>query len=134
VGAFGLAGAGVFSLMKSSAESDLDSTCRGSVCPESMRATKSASDRDRLLATVSLGVGVAGIGTAAVLWLTAGSDAPTRGKETSARLRFDVATSPGGIGFGARGAFLRATSGPDQAFIPWRNATIRRVTAAGSSK
>jgi hypothetical protein len=108
VGVVGLAGAGVFSLMKSSAESDLDSTCRGSVCPDSMRGTKSASDRDGLLAVVSLGVGVAGLGTAAVLWLTAGSDAPAKGKETSARLRFDVAPSPGGLGFSARGAFLRA--------------------------
>lgn len=130
VGVAGLAGAGVFSLMKSSAESDLDSTCRGSVCPDSMRSTKSASDRDGLLAVLSLGIGAAGFGTAAVLWLTAGSDAPAKAKETS-RLRFDVTPSSAGLGVSARGAFLSshntARSAPD---ARGRKRRVRRRVAA----
>lgn len=67
----GLAGLGVFAgfgLASSSAASEVEAGCPDLRCPESLRETVEAGERDQLIANVGLGVGIAGLATAGVLW------------------------------------------------------------------
>src|SRR5690606_28617089 len=73
VGAASLVASGVFFMLKSGAESDLDEKCRGSVCPKSVEDTQSSGESYALWTNVTLGIGVVGIGVAAVMLLTGGS-------------------------------------------------------------
>ncbi|MEB2311684.1 MAG: hypothetical protein OZ921_21395 [Sorangiineae bacterium] len=107
VGAVGLVSSGVFYALRGSKKSELDSGCRGSVCPERLR---DAQDQGKLYSTLSgvaLGVGVLGVGVAAVMLLSSGSDdAPADpGSQESARLRVDVTTTSSLTGVQLRGTF-----------------------------
>jgi len=98
VGAVGLIGAGVFYGLHIGAENELETSCRGSVCPESAKETQESSDRYRVLSQVSLGVGAVGLGAATILWLTGGSSS-----EEKASARIGVA--PSGRGVAVRASF-----------------------------
>jgi hypothetical protein len=73
VGVAGLAGAGVFYVLRNGAASKLDDACRGSVCPESVQGEQEKGERYALFSMVSLGVGVVGLGAATALFLMNGS-------------------------------------------------------------
>ncbi|MEB2312097.1 MAG: hypothetical protein OZ928_09620 [Polyangiaceae bacterium] len=103
VGAAGFIGAGVFYALHSSAESDLSSACRGSVCPESMQDTQDSSKLYGTLSGVSLGLGVAGAATATVLFLT-GSSKPAE-QTARARVMLQPAVGPSSGGVRLFGAF-----------------------------
>ncbi len=96
---FVVAGAGVVSLiasgifygLRSGAISDLDTACRGNLCPES---AKSDSDRGKTMTTlgnVTLGLGLVGIGVGTVLFFTM---KPRPAEATTAR-SVDLVLRPG---------------------------------------
>lgn len=70
VGGASLAASGVFYLMRGSAISDHDSTCRGDICPESLQGTGDNGKTFTTLGNVTLGLGVVGVGVGTVLLLT----------------------------------------------------------------
>ncbi|HEU4405734.1 MAG TPA: hypothetical protein VFS43_10620 [Polyangiaceae bacterium] len=96
VGAVGVATAGVFAVLYSGVRSDLDDQCSDSNrCPASADGDL---DRARFYGTaslVSLGVGVAGVGAAAALWLVAPRFERT-GTAPGPRWGGGVAPAPGG--------------------------------------
>jgi hypothetical protein len=63
----------VFFILRNGAESDLDDVCRGSVCPESSRDTQDKGETYALLSTITLGVGVVGVGVATYLFISGSS-------------------------------------------------------------
>ncbi len=104
VGVAGVIGAGAFYALHAGAESDLDSTCHDSLCPESMRATHDKSKLYGTLTGVSAAVGVVGLGTAAVLWISH-SDSPPVKDSARAGVVVDAAIAPGWRGVAVRGSF-----------------------------
>lgn len=98
-GAASLVASGVFYYLRSSALDDLDSSCRGNVCPESSR---SASDRGKtmtLLGNITLGVGLVGVGVGTVLLFTS---KPKEQPAAAARARsLDLVLQPGPRSAGA---------------------------------
>ena len=101
VGAASLIGSGVFYHLRSSAQSDLDSGCRGDVCPKSLEDTQSKGELYTTLSMVTLGVGVVGIGVATVLLVTA----PKKEQPTQTGLHWDVVGGPGSAAFSVDGRF-----------------------------
>lgn len=96
VGVAGLAGAGVFWGLRSSARADLDGACAGRACLPSERGAADRASHYRTLSAVSLGVGVAaGAGLAAYL-LTPGKRPPVSGA---------VVPVAGGAAVGVGGSF-----------------------------
>lgn len=73
IGAASLVASGVFYSMRNSAEADLEDGCRGDVCPQRLESTQSDGETYTLLTNVTLGVGIVGLGTAAILLLSGGS-------------------------------------------------------------
>src|SRR5207302_121673 len=59
-GVASLAVSGVFFGLRQSAQSDLDSGCRGSVCPKSLQGKQDDGKLFTTLSLVTLGVGIAG--------------------------------------------------------------------------
>ncbi|HEX4477806.1 MAG TPA: hypothetical protein VH142_22110, partial [Polyangiaceae bacterium] len=70
VGVAGLAGSGVFYLLRNSAKNDLDHGCHGNVCPESLKSKQNDGELFTTLSMVSLGVGVVGVGLATYLFIS----------------------------------------------------------------
>lgn len=108
VGAVGLIAAGVFWGQRNSAADDLDAVCRADdTCPESSRSSQDDGERAAMLTSVSLGVGVVGLGTMAVLLLTQGGDESSSARTTKAKpgVRVDVAASPQLTGVNVVGRF-----------------------------
>ena len=103
VGVTGFICAGVFYALYNGAENDLNTTCRGTVCPSSAKDLQDKSDRYRIMSGISLGVGVVGGGTAAVLWLTQGG-APSKEK-SSARIGVGAEVSAAWRAIRVRGTF-----------------------------
>ncbi|MCB9583856.1 MAG: PEGA domain-containing protein [Polyangiaceae bacterium] len=104
VGAVSLVASGVFFLMKNGAESDLDGACRGSVCPKSVEDKQSSGESYAMWTNVTLGIGVVGIGVAAVMLLTGGSSSPEPAREAKG-LRWDVGTTKAFSGVRLSGQF-----------------------------
>jgi tetratricopeptide (TPR) repeat protein len=99
VGLVGLGAAGYFALQRQSAEDDLTAACRADdVCPRSKQSLQDDGERYALYTNIGLGVGIVGLGVAAVLLITgSGSSAPA--KETVTQRGFQnvkvgVATGP----------------------------------------
>ncbi len=110
VGVASLAASGVFYILRNGAKSDLDSGCRGSVCPARLSGTQDKGKLYSTLTGVTLGVGVVGVGVAAVMLLGGGSSdkpPPAQQDEDTARnrLRFDVVTTPSLTGVNVAGTF-----------------------------
>ena len=76
VGLAGLAAFTVFGLVNNAKYDDIQAECRDNQCPERMADSAETGRTYQTLANVGLGVGIVGIGTAAVLWLAAPSPAP----------------------------------------------------------
>jgi hypothetical protein len=74
IGVVGLGASGYFLMQRSKAISDLDDACAGNrnACPTSMQGTYDDGKRDTMFANVALGVGVVGVATGVVLFLTSG--------------------------------------------------------------
>lgn len=96
VGVAGVAGFAALGLSARAGFNDLDQRCRPS-CPGS---EVDALKRRALLADVSLGVGVVGLGAATYLFLR-----PREQPRTATALPLDVLALPGGAALTARGAF-----------------------------
>jgi tetratricopeptide (TPR) repeat protein len=94
VGVAGLAAAGGFYILRAGAKSDLDDTCRGSVCPRSLEDKQKNGELYSTLSVVSLGVGIVGLGVATYLFV---SGTPSSRTET-AFIPVDVAALPHGGG------------------------------------
>jgi len=73
VGAVGLVGAGVFFALRQSERNDLGDKCASSKCLTEERSSVDRADRYGTLSLVSLGVGIAGVGAATYLFLSAPS-------------------------------------------------------------
>jgi hypothetical protein len=101
VGVASLAASGVFYILRSGAKSDLESGCRGDVCPQSLQDTQSKGELYSTLSMVTLGVGVVGIGVATVLLVTA----PKKEQATQTGLHWDVVGGPGTAAFSVDGRF-----------------------------
>lgn len=88
VGLASLVASGAFFGLRQSAKNELDATCVGSVCPESLRDTQSAGERWSLLTGVTLATGIVGVGVGTI-WLIAasGSGEPTAAPQLALRLR-----------------------------------------------
>ncbi len=104
VGAASLVASGVFFMLKNGAESDLDDTCRGDVCPKSVEDTQSSGESYALWTNVTLGLGVVGIGVAAVMLLTGGNSSSAPAREAKG-LKWDVGTSKAFSGVRLSGQF-----------------------------
>ncbi len=104
IGVASLAASGVFFVLRNGAESDLDDTCRGGVCPKSLEGTQSDGETYAMLTGVTLGVGVVGLGVATVLLLT-GGESDDAAKEGRAGIRLGVAAAPGLGGVSVAGGF-----------------------------
>lgn len=74
VGVASLAASGTFFFLKNKAISDLNEQCPAdhNQCPDSARGTYDKAKTENLVSEITLGVGVAGVGTAVVLLLTTG--------------------------------------------------------------
>ncbi len=90
VGLAGLAAFTVFGLANNAKYDDITAECRGSQCPDRMADSAETGRTYQTLANVGLGVGIVGIGTAAVLWLAAPSSAPAEAEVASSRPRVVV--------------------------------------------
>jgi hypothetical protein len=110
VGVASLITSGVFFGLRAKAESDLNSGCRGDVCPERLHGTENSGKTDSVVADVTLGVGLVGVGVAAVMLLTRGSSSSTppadRDTDVSRRgVRVDVMQSRSATGVSLSGTF-----------------------------
>ncbi len=111
VGVASLAAAGVFYMLKSGVESDLEATCRGSLCPKSVEDKQSSGESYALLSNVTFGVGLVGVGVAAVMLLSGSSDSATPAEQARAARRdkrsvwVDVASSSTFSGLKLQGQF-----------------------------
>jgi hypothetical protein len=94
VGAAGLVGAGVFYALRQGKESDLDKLCGADPCPSRVRDDIDRSKLYGTLSVVSLGVGVAGVATSAVLFLTENKRRDAAG--SALRVHGFVLPQPGG--------------------------------------
>lgn len=114
VGVASLAASGIFYMLKSGVESDLESSCRGSVCPKSVEDKQSSGESYALLSNVTFGVGLVGVGVAVVMLLSDGpsESAPPAEQARAGRRRaaqrnvwVDVASSPTFSGLKLQGQF-----------------------------
>lgn len=104
VGVLGLAGAGYFYTKKKDSQSQLEDFCRpDGTCPQSKQSLADDGKRYALLTNVGLGVGVVGIGVAAVLLLSGGGSAEK--PKTAARVQLNVLPGPDLKGVNFVGAF-----------------------------
>src|SRR5690606_29809197 len=76
VGVVSLVSSAIFYKLKTDAESELESGCIGRTCPDTLEDTQSRGETYATLTGVTLGVGVVGVGLAAVLLLTGRSSEP----------------------------------------------------------
>jgi hypothetical protein len=100
VGVAGLIGSGVFYALRQGEKSALDDVCRGSICPESASDKQSKGQLYTTLATVSLGVGVVGVGVATYLFISGSHQ-----NREQAMMPVDVAALPHGGAMMLRGQF-----------------------------
>ncbi|MBX3185051.1 MAG: PEGA domain-containing protein [Polyangiaceae bacterium] len=103
VGAASLVASGVFYLMMNGVENELNDGCRGSVCPQSLEDKQSSGETYAMLTNVTLGVGLVGLGVAAVMLLTQGESSPAPADARG--LRVDVGSSSAFSGVTLRGSF-----------------------------
>ena len=101
MGLAGLAAFTIFGLVNNSKFSDLESECPNDRCPERLADGAEAGRTYQTLANVGLGVGLVGLGTAAVLLLTDSSPAETEAVVTAAAPRLLIGPSYVGV----RGGF-----------------------------
>jgi hypothetical protein len=83
----------VFYGLRAGAKSDLDSKCRGDVCPKSLQSTQDKGQLYSTLSVVSLGVGVVGLGVATYLFVSGGKK---NGQEQALMVPVDAHALPGG--------------------------------------
>ena len=90
LGAASLAASGVFFLMRNGEINDLESECIDGVCPATSQDSIDQANRYGTLSLVTLGLGVAGIGTGIILYTQSGNESRAR----ATPLRLHVAASP----------------------------------------
>ncbi len=104
VGVASLAAAGVFYLRMKSAQKELDDNCIGTKCPDTLQSAQDRGKLDATVVDVTLGVGIVGVGVAAVLLLQGGSsDAPPG--QAKRDVSVDVAAAPHSMGVNLAGRF-----------------------------
>jgi hypothetical protein len=103
VGVAGLVGAGVFYALRQGKESDLDQACGADACPPRAQDDIDGSKRYGTLSLVSLGFGVAGLATSAVLFATEGKRREAAG--SAFRVHGFVMPQPGGGAAALVGSF-----------------------------
>ena len=94
IGVASLVTSGIFFYIRSSAQSDLEDKCQGTLCPESARAS---GDRGKLATTVTnvtLAVGVVGVGAGITLYALDRKSAPDKAAVAAPRLRAGVSVLP----------------------------------------
>ncbi len=105
VGLVSLGASGYFFLQRNKAKSDLDGVCRSDgSCPQSKKDLQDTGQRYAMLTNVTLGIGVVGVGVAAVLLLSGGSS----GDEKTAKappVLVNVVTAPRAAGVNVAGRF-----------------------------
>jgi tetratricopeptide (TPR) repeat protein len=86
LGLAGLAAAGVFYALRYDAQQDLDALCPNrTACPAEGRPIAERGQQHTTYGNIALGVGVVGLATAAVLWLTDTSDEEQATSRTARR-------------------------------------------------
>lgn len=106
VGVVGLAAGGYFALQRNAALSDLDSVCRSdSTCPQSKQSLQDDGERYAMLTNVALGVGVVGVGVAAVMLLSGGGGAEQESVAKSRSVKVDIVPRQGFTGVNVSGHF-----------------------------
>lgn len=105
VGVASLAASGVFYALRNSAKKKLDDGCLGDKCPVTLQSTQDAGQRYATLTGVALGVGVAGIGVAAVWLLTGKSSSKSDGDTAGRSVNVRVAAAPHSTGVSIGGHF-----------------------------
>jgi hypothetical protein len=99
VGVVSLAASGVFYLMKNNAQDELDQGCLGRVCPDTLQATQDRGKSYATLSGVTLGVGVVGVGVAAVMLLSGGGNS---GPEGVPQVAVELGRRRSGVTLGGR--------------------------------
>jgi hypothetical protein len=94
VGVAGLVVGAVFGARVLGKRSDIHAHCNGSACDETGLAAANDAKSAGTVSNIGVAVGLAGLGAAAVLWLTAPSD------PASTALRPTFVVSPRGVAFG----------------------------------
>jgi hypothetical protein len=101
VGVAGIVVGSITGAMVFGKKGDVDDNCNGNVCNQDGKDAADSAQTLGLVSTIGFGVGAAGLAAGALLFLLA----PDEAEGDVAGLRFDVAGSPDGVGFGLRGRF-----------------------------
>ncbi|MGE0323594.1 MAG: hypothetical protein AB7K71_11255 [Polyangiaceae bacterium] len=102
VGGVGLITFGVAGLMSQSTHSQLESDCADNACPAGSADLIDRGKREQTIANIGLGVGLVGLGAAAVLYFMdqqSGSSASSGRRHPAVRLARRVTMSPGFVGY-----------------------------------
>jgi len=102
-GAASLLASGIFLILQNGKVSELEEVCgpNKNQCPESSRSTYDSAKTYNTLSRITLGIGLVAIGTAVTLIVTEPKPKPP----TSAGLRLEIETSPGGGAAALTGVF-----------------------------
>jgi hypothetical protein len=96
IGVLGVGAFAVFGSLALSKNGELDAC--GTHCPESLRPEATAGKRDQIIADIGLGVGIAGVATAVLVWALAPKSQPA----AASRAVLEVAPPDARRGLGAR--------------------------------
>lgn len=102
VGAVGLVTFGVAGLMSQSTHSQLESDCPDGACPESSGGLIDRGKREQTIANVGLGVGLVGLGAAAVLYFMDQESTPSAASRRTLRTAGRIHVGAGFVGYGGR--------------------------------
>jgi hypothetical protein len=107
VGVASLLLSGVFFLQEKSAENDLNSQCKGNICPSSASSTGDKGKSMALLGNITFGLGIVGVGVGTYLLVTQKPSADPAAAAVVRKPSYDVRISPtnGGMGASLVGSF-----------------------------
>ncbi|MCB9609248.1 MAG: hypothetical protein H6716_21825 [Polyangiaceae bacterium] len=99
VGGVGLLTFGIAGLMSQSTHSQLESDCPDNACSESSAGLIDRGKREQTIANIGLGVGVVGLGAAAVFYFMDQQSGASARRSPALRLARRVTLSPGFVGY-----------------------------------